>query len=294
MILVIGGRSKIGVALIEELLERGEDVRVLIRSGEPRDGLPVAIQPLTGDLADSGLAGCGYGGSEQGVPTIKPAPGGCRMASQCHRRGPPDGVELLVRSSIVGADKDSEAEFIRSHSKCDRYLEDSGVPYVILRPNLFMQNVPELTIPSIDSSGCFALNCGTARISMVDTRDVAAAAAVVLTEPGHVGSHYDLTGPEALSYADVAAKLTDSLGRQINYVEVSDEAEHDALVSAGLNAWFVNALTGLNRDYRRSGTDGYAAQVTDTVASITGRPARTLDDLLAEVAPGPKVQVGSM
>ena len=54
---------------------------------------------------------------------------------------------------------------------------------------------------------------------------------------------------------------------------------------AGLNAWFVDALVGLYQDYRRSGIDGYAAQVTDTVAQITGRPARTLDDLLAEIAP---------
>jgi uncharacterized protein YbjT (DUF2867 family) len=78
---------------------------------------------------------------------------------------------------------------------------------VILRPNLFLQNVPESTIPSIDAAGSFYLNAGNARISMVDTRAVAAVASTVLTEVGHAGLHYDLPGPEALSYRDVATKL---------------------------------------------------------------------------------------
>ena len=133
-------------------------------------------------------------------------------------------VELLVRSSIIGADRDSEAEFINAHTVCDRYLEDSGLPYAIVRPNLFLQNVPQSTIPSIDSSATFYVDAGQARISMVDTRDVAAVTAVVLTEPGHEGGHYDVTGPEALSYADVAAKLTRSLGRPITYVDAPDDA----------------------------------------------------------------------
>ncbi len=87
-------------------------------------------------------------------------------------------MQLLVRSSILGADRDTPAEFISAHTTCDRYLEASGLPYVIVRPNLFLQNVPESTIPSIDESGTFYADAGQARIAMVDTRDVAAVAAV--------------------------------------------------------------------------------------------------------------------
>jgi uncharacterized protein YbjT (DUF2867 family) len=134
-------------------------------------------------------------------------------------------------------------------------------------------------------SGAFFADAGDARISMVDTRDVAAVAAVVLTQPGHAGAHYDVTGPEALSYGDVAAKLTAAMGREIRYVAVPDDAVRQALLGAGLNAWFADALTGLYQEYRRSGTDGYAAQVTGTVERLTGRPARSLDDLLREIAP---------
>ena len=108
-------------------------------------------------------------------------------------------VDLLVRSSILGADRESPAEFISAHTTCDRYLEGSGLPYVIVRPNLFLQNIPESTFPSIDASGTFYADAGEARISMVDTRDVAAVAGLALTEPGHAGAHYDVTGPEELA-----------------------------------------------------------------------------------------------
>ena len=194
-------------------------------------------------------------------------------------------VQLLVRSSILGADRESPAEFISAHTTCDRYLEDSGLPYVIVRPNLFLQNIPQSTIPSIDASGTFYADAGEARISMVDTRDVAAVAAVALTEPGQAGAHYDVTGPEPLSYADVAAKLTSAMGRRISYVSASDDAVRQALLGAGLTEWFASALVGLYQDYLRSGTGGYAAQVTETVKRLTGRPARSLDDLLGEIAP---------
>jgi uncharacterized protein YbjT (DUF2867 family) len=286
MILVIGGRSKIGAALIDGLLERDEDVRVLVRTGEFTGGPASAVQHVTGDLADEGSLVAAMDGVDKVFLLSSPHQDAVRWHRNAIDAARRTEVELLVRSSILGANRDSEAEFINAHTVCDRYLEDSGIPYAIIRPNLFLQNVPESTIPSIDSSGTLYVDAGEARISMVDTRDVGAVAAVVLTEPGRAGGHYDVTGPEALSYADVAAKLTRALGRQITYVDAPDDAVRSALAGAGLNEWFVEALVGLYQDYRRSGTGGYAALVTDTVAQITGRPARTLDDLLGENSPG--------
>jgi len=285
VILVIGGRSKIGSALIGELLGRGQQVRALVRAGEPAGSLPAAAEAVTGDLADEGSLVTAMAGVQKVFLLSSPHPDAAswhRTAIDAARR---TQVQLLVRSSILGADRESVAEFISAHTTCDRYLEDSGLPYVIVRPNLFLQNIPESTIPSLDASGTFYADAGEARISMVDTRDVAAVAAVVLTEPGHTGAHYDVTGPEALSYADVAARLTTALGRRISYAGASDDAVRRALLGAGLTEWFANALVGLYRDYRRSGTDGYAAQITGTIQRLTGRPARSLDGLLGEISP---------
>ena len=199
MILVIGGRSKIGAALIGELLGRGQQVQALVRAGEPAGSLPAAAEAVTGDLADEGSLVTAMAGVEKVFLLSNPHPNAVswhRNAIDAARR---TQVQLLVRSSILGADRESPAEFISAHTTCDRYLEGSGLPYVIVRPNLFLQNIPESTIPSIDASGIFYADAGGARISMVDTRDVAAVAALALTEPGHAGAHYDVTGPEALS-----------------------------------------------------------------------------------------------
>ena len=285
MILVIGGRSKIGTALIDDLLGRGQQVRALVRAGESAGTLPADAEAVTGDLADEGSLVTAMDGVGKVFLLSSPhsqAVSWHRNAIDAARR---TQVELLVRSSILGADRESPAEFVNAHTVCDRYLEDSGLPHAIVRPNLFLQNIPESTIPSIDASGTFYVDAGEARISMVDTRDVAAVAAVVLTQPGHAGAHYDVTGPEALSYADVAAKLSSATGRQITYVAAPDDAVRQALLGAGLNEWFATALVGLYQDYRRSGTDGYAAQVTNTVERLTGRLPRSLDNLLGEITP---------
>lgn len=165
MILVIGGRSKIGAALITELLDRGEQVRALVRAGEAAGGLPAAAEGVTGDLADEGSLVTAMTGAEKVFLLSSPHPdaaGWHRNAIDAARRSQ---VQLLVRSSILGADRETPAEFIGAHTTCDRYLEASGLPYVIVRPNLFLQNVPESTIPSIDESGTFYADAGQARIT---------------------------------------------------------------------------------------------------------------------------------
>ena len=83
----------------------------------------------------------------------------------------------------------------------------------------------------------------------------------------------------------IGAALTSAMGRRISYVGLSDNAVRQVLLGAGLTKWFASALVGLYQDYRRSGTGSYAAQVTGTVQRLTGRPARSLDDLLGEITP---------
>lgn len=283
MILVIGGTSKIGSSLLEILAGKGVSLRALVRGTSERERLPLGVEAVTGDLADQESLAAAMDGVEKLFLLSSPhrdAVGWHRGAIDAARAS---GVRLVVRSSILGADNDTPAEFISSHGESDRYLVASGLEYVIVRPNLFQQNVPESTIPSIDEDGQFYLDAGAARIRMVDTRDVAAVAATTLSEPGHEGAIYDVTGPEAISYHDVAAKLSGAYGRDIRYVEVGDDATRDALLGLGMDGWFVGALVGLFRDYRRSGTDGYAAQVTDTVQRVTGKPPRALAGLLEEL-----------
>ena len=285
MILVIGGRSKIGSALIGELLDRGERVRALARSNEAAASFPSGIEVVSGDLGDSGSLREAMTGVARVFLLCGPAPDEVALNQNAIDAAAGAEVELLVRSSILGADRASPATFVSDHGACDEYLRDAGLPFVIVRPNMFMQNVPENTVPSIDESGTFYTNTGEARISMVDTRDVAAVAAVLLTESAHASEELDVTGPEALSYEDVAVKVASSVGRVVRHVAVGDDAVRSALQGFGLGDWMVDGLVSLFADYRRSGSSGYASQVTDTVKRLTGREPRSLDTLLSEVAP---------
>jgi uncharacterized protein YbjT (DUF2867 family) len=266
------------------LQERG-DVRALTRAQESDAGLAAGVEPVLGDLGEPESLRAAMSGADKVFLLSSPhrdAVGWHRNAIDAAREA---GVGLLVRSSIIGANKDSPAEFISAHTQCDRYLEQSGLEYVILRPNLFLHNIPESTIPSIDETGNFYVDAGDARISMVDTRDVAAVASVVLAGGGQAGAHYDVTGPEALSYHDVASKLSAALGREITYIDAPDDAVRSSLLGVGLDEWFVGALVGLYQDYRRSGTDGYASALTDTVKRLTGQAPRSFDALLSELPP---------
>jgi uncharacterized protein YbjT (DUF2867 family) len=284
MILVIGGRSKIGSALIDELVAKGEAVRALARphesAGPQRDG----IETVTGDLADVDSLRSAFAGADRVFLLCGPTADEVQLNRHAIDIARQAGVTLLVRSSILGADPRSGATFIRDHGSCDDYLAASGVPHAIVRPNLFMQNIPQNTIPAIDGDGNFFANAGDARISMADTRDVAAVDAALLTRAGQEGTVYEVTGPEALSYHDVATKVSKAMGRTVTYIDAPDDAVRKALIEAGLGEWLVNGLVGLYQDYRSSGSDGYAAQVTDTVERLTSRPPRSLDQLLAEPA----------
>jgi uncharacterized protein YbjT (DUF2867 family) len=280
MILVIGGRSKIGSAVLDQLGRRGASVRTLARSSEPSAAFPPPIETVTGNLGDPASLAAAMQGVEQVFLLCGPTPDEVALNRNAIDAAHTSGVRLVVRISILAADPASTATFVRNHGQSDAYLARSGLAHAILRPNSFAQNVPETVIPTIDSDGRFYANVGDARLSMVDTADVGAVAAVVLTSPGHDGKTYDVTGPEALSFGDVASKLSSRLGRRVEYVDVPDAEVRSALAGAGLGDWLVDSLVSLFAQYRRSGTDGYAAQVTDTVLRLTGKTAHTLDDVL--------------
>jgi uncharacterized protein YbjT (DUF2867 family) len=287
-ILVVGARSRVGGELVRLLLQRGAAVRVLSRSGAG----PAGARAVRGDLDDAASLRAAVDGAAAVFLLSSP---GERQAEQ-HARAVDaartGGVRHLVRSSILGADPAADCLLRRLNGAADEHLRASGVPSTVLRPHYFQQNVPDLAVPALvpdpAGSGASLLHAavGSARISMVDARDVAAAAAAVLTAPDHGAEHhglrYDLCGPEALDHDGVAARLSRHLGRPVVHADVPSAVARDALLAAGAPAWLAGALADLYDDYRRSGPDGYAAATPPDVEALTGRPARSLDALLAE------------
>jgi uncharacterized protein YbjT (DUF2867 family) len=284
-VLVIGGRSKIGSALINELLQRGQKVRALVRtlpdaSAQTADGPDV--EHVVGDLADRASLEVAMRDVESVFLLSTPDADDVSWTRNAVDAARSAGVVRFVRSSLLGADSGSESTFQRQHGLSDEYLAASGITFTILRPNFFSQNVAEQIAPTVDADGTFYASAGEAALALVDTRDVAEAAARVLLEDGHDGKTYTLTGPRAYTHADIASVLSTYLNRPIKYVAVPDDATREALTGFGLGAWLVEAIVELYASYRTSGADGVAARVTDDLARLLGREPRTLEQLLAE------------
>jgi uncharacterized protein YbjT (DUF2867 family) len=121
-------------------------------------------------------------------------------------------------------------------------------------------------VHSIISEGHFFAAAGESRVSIVDVRDIAAVAAMALTESGHEGKTYDVTGPEALTHAEMASQLSETLGRRISFVDISEAAMRDALLSLGMPEWQVDGLIEDYAHYRRGEASGISTAVEDVTS----------------------------
>jgi uncharacterized protein YbjT (DUF2867 family) len=187
------------------------------------------------------------------------------------------GVRHIVKLSVLAAG-DRDVSLLQPHFESEQYIRQSGMSYTFLRPNMFTQNLVRVDAPLIKQQRAIFNGAGDGAVSFVDVHDIAAVALEALRDERHIGHIYDLTGPAALFYADVARKLTALLDQPVQYIPLSDDAYRAALLSAGLPNWYADGLTELFRFYRM----GNGAVVTDAVERITGRPARTVDAYLVE------------
>lgn len=184
------------------------------------------------------------------------------------------GVKHIVRLSASGADAKPGIQLGRWHREIEEYVENSGIPFTILRPASFMQNFVNYSAESICNVDKIYLPLGSGKVAYIDVRDIAAVAKVVLTESGHENKIYELTGPEAITVNDVAHALTQATNRLIAYVDVPEETAAAAMKQQQAPDWMINAMMELHSICKA----GYAAQVTNTVAEITGRPAYHIGD----------------
>ena len=189
------------------------------------------------------------------------------------------GVRHVVLNSALGAG-DYPKSFPSWHRRVEDKLKASGLDYTILRPNSFMQNILTYYAPSIRSQGAFYAAMGNGRTSFIDVRDVAAVAARTLTSPGHAGKTYELNGPEALTYAEVAGKITRASGRTVQYVDIPVAQQKQAMLDQHMPDWQVTALLDLQAYY----TGGKGSDVDDVVSTVLGRAPAAMDQFLAEFA----------
>ena len=186
------------------------------------------------------------------------------------------GVKHIIKLSVIGASPEAPQRFARTHAKVEQALKESGMAWTLLRPTGFMQNT--LAWGSRVLNNTFYSPVPDAAFSIVDARDVAEVAAVALTEDGHEGKAYGLSGPEAVSYRDQAKRLFKAAGREIEVEEIPIETLKRELVRAGVPPWNAEGLKELFEVYASGG----AQMVTSGVKDVLDRDPRDLDVFAAD------------
>jgi uncharacterized protein YbjT (DUF2867 family) len=275
MILVTGATGNNGGHIIDALTALGrKDVRAVVRSAQTQADkvshfADLGVEVVEGDLARPDSLTPAMAGVQRMLLLSPVNPNAVELQGNAINAAQQAGVQHVVKFSMIGADLESPVPLARWHRQSEQQLERSGMAWTHIRPNDLMGYNTGLLMPSINKDGAFYDSLGDARISMVAERDVAAVAAKTLTEAGHEGKTYVLTGPEALSFYDVAAVLSAALDKAVRYVPISREQAREAMLAGGLPAAAVDLVTAL-RDYER---EGHNAILTDTVNQLLGRPA---------------------
>jgi uncharacterized protein YbjT (DUF2867 family) len=269
--------GKVGSEAVRLLRQREVPVRVVVRNPEKAKTLAdTGAEIAVGDLGvpasvDEAMAGV------TSVVLVSPAVPAqeLNVVASAARAG----VGHVVKASSK-ASADSPIARRRWQAEIEAGLAASGVPHTLLRSNAYMQNVLALA-PAVAKTSGFGSSAGTGRTGMVDARDVAAVAASIAASPGlHSGKTYWLTGPELISNYDVAAVLSKLLGRTITYREVSFDEDRDAMIRAGV----PEQVAEMNAQAFSLTAEGDSAWVTDDVASLLSRPARSFEQFAADHA----------
>jgi uncharacterized protein YbjT (DUF2867 family) len=273
-ILVIGATGNVGAPLVAELLRRGEKVKAASRSATTR--FPSGAEAVRVDLADPttmepALAGVDRIYALSPAGNIDPLTPLTPLIEAAAARG----IKVVLQTAI-GVDADDNIPFRR----LELLLERSGAPYVILRPNWFADNFATYWGAGV-RNGEIRLPAGEGRTSFIDTRDIAASAAGALTSSKHDGTAFVLTGPQAFSYAEAAELLSDALGRRISYRAVDAKTFVAEAVAGGVPQDYAELLAAIFYPVAQ----GWAAAVTDAVETLSGKPPRSLQSSIQDLAP---------
>jgi uncharacterized protein YbjT (DUF2867 family) len=198
-------------------------------------------------------------------------PTAAELASNMVTEAKKTGIRHIVKQSVQAADTAAAVATLRLHRQAEKIIEESGIPYTFLRPGEFMQNFIRWYSETIKEQGAFYLPAADTKVGFVDVRDIAAVAMKALTEDDdengkHNNKAYTITGPEELSYYQVAEILSNATGRKIDYVNISEEETRRAMKDMGISEWLINGVIEVIELYRSG-----IPQLSSAVEEITGK-----------------------
>jgi uncharacterized protein YbjT (DUF2867 family) len=278
MILITGATGRVGGATLKQLSSRGMPVRALMRSPDKAGAVAApGVETVIGDLAQPRSLDAALEAVDAALLVSPLDPQQVELQGNFVEAAKRAGHVHIVKVSGLGTALDSPVRSGRWHAQIEKHIEDSGLPFTHLRPPFFMQNILRFA-PTIRASGEFEGALKQGKVAMIDTHDIATVAGTILTTGGHVGRAYVLTGPEALSYQDIAERISSVLGRKVTYKDVPLEAMRQRLRDSGMPEWHVEVQI----EFSTALSAGHAATVTNAVATVTGEPPRTFERFFQE------------
>jgi uncharacterized protein YbjT (DUF2867 family) len=277
MILITGASGNVGCEVIKQALAVGLKIRATFQSPAMAAKAPAGLEGVIMDYAKPETIRPILHGVEKIFlvgPPVRDLP---TLEANFVKEVLAAGRQHIVKLSALGG---RESMFSSKHRDSEESIEASGLPYTFLRPNGFMQNLVNYHAGTIRSQNAFYGCQGNGTVSMVDIRDIAAVAVIVLAATGHEGKSYALTGCEALANEQVAEKISSVTGRKISYVDLPAAELKRVIVSGGTPEWSADALLDLQRLYRA----GRASLVTDDIERLTRHKPITFDQFAHDYA----------
>lgn len=279
-ILVIGGTGTTGRSLLQLLKADNTPFTAMVRTPERKEALEA--EGITTVVATLGEWE-GVDKALQGVDTVflltSPGPQSVPEQNGLIDRARASGVRKIVKISAVGAQVGSKVHLADWHGQIEEHLKESGLQYVILRPHSFMQNT-FMSIPTIKSDNAIYQSLGASKIPLVDTRDIARAAFECLTNDTFNNNTYEITGPEAVGYSEVAAALSAATNKPIQYVAIPPEAHNHAMKQAQVPDWLADDLTLMSQGWGAKPVH----EPTSDLRSITGSSGHSIQDFASDHA----------
>jgi uncharacterized protein YbjT (DUF2867 family) len=277
--LVIGGKGNVGSAVVSELLKRKAHLRLLVR--KPEGSATDGIEVVQGDLLDPPSVRRALEGVDKLYLLNAVTPDELTQAliaiDLAHRAG----LKQMVYHSVYKADHFKDVPHFASKAAVEEMLKTFRLPYTILRPNYFMQN--ETTLKDVlTKAGLYPMPLGDTGVSAVDVRDIAEAAATVLTEDGHLGQSYDLNGPEPVTGPGAAKIWSEVLKREVRYTGHGMDAFEQQMAQR-MPTWSAFDLRMMFQGYLER---GFIATPTELAAfeKLLGHAPRSYRNFAAETA----------
>ena len=278
MILLTGATGKTGSATAKALNEKGITFRALIRNEEKRGDIEsLGGEVVIGSIENKEAVDQSMVDVETALILLPNSENQLSLEKQLVDSAKQAGAKRVVKMSSIEATPDATSPIPKLHLESEEYIKQSGLSWTMIKPNFYMQNLLA-SAGTIKDQGKIFLPMGEGKTGMIDTTDVGKVLAKVLSEDGHESMNHEITGPEILSFNEVAEIFSKGLDKQVDYVDVPLAAYKDTLGQFLTNQWHLDAVIDLFKGI----ADGGIEEKTDTYSELMGESPKSLSEFISE------------